>query len=222
MVTAVNKNSPTIAVVIGVLTATIPTILLFRAVTFLCFVPLVFGSISILLGLLAFRTDSQLRRHVGWITIGLMFVAVSLPFGIIAYHNQSGYPIVLVINDDYRGPVRLIIDQQNGVDISLKDETYTYVIPASGILVIKDDSPFGKWHSMTATYANGRSIPIDHENNLPSNSITLHSFGYGVRTQNGKEVRDIGYFVGTKAEFRKFVEVQLGFLWVVLPPYGTF
>ncbi len=168
--------------------------------------PLVLGSLSILLGLFALRTDSQLRRHVGWIAFVLMVVAVGVPFGMIAYHNRSGDPIVLVIHNGYRGPAKLIIDRKGGVDIPLKDGKHTYVIPASGILVIKDDSPFRHWHSMTASYANGQIIPIDYERRLPSDSVTLHSLGSGVRTQNGKSEEYIEYFVGTKAEMRKYAD----------------
>lgn len=203
-----NKGSAWAAVVIGTLTATVPTFVLFQAVTFLFVVPLVLGLVCILLGVIALRTGGRFARHVGWIATILMLVAVVLPFGLIAYHNRSGYPIVLVVPDGYRGPVRLIIDRRQGVEVPLVDGKYTYRIPETGTLVIKDDSPFRQWHSMTAVYSSGKPIPIDHEDNLPADAVSLHSLGSGVRTQGGKQEEYIEDFVGTKAELRKYVDRQ--------------
>ena len=83
------------------------------------------------------------------IALVLLLVAVTVPFGLIAYHNRSGYPIVLVIPDDYRGPVLLIIDRERGVDVPLRDGVYEYRIPEGGKLLIRDDQPFCQWHPIT-------------------------------------------------------------------------
>jgi hypothetical protein len=201
-----NKRSGWAAIIVGTLLATLPTFVLFQMVTLLFVVPLVLGLLCVLLGVTALRKEGKFVRHVGWIAVTLMLVAVILPFGMIAYHNRLGYPIVLVVPEGYRGPVRLIIDRQQGVDVRLIDEKYTYHIPETGMLLIKDDSPFRQWHSMTAMYTDGKLIPIDHPGNLPSDAVSLHSLGSGARIQGGKREEYIEDFVGTKAELRKYVD----------------
>jgi hypothetical protein len=202
----VNRLRPVVAVMIGVVTATIPTFLLYRAVTFLCFIPLAIGTFSIILALCALGGDSKLSRHVIWLTLALLLVAVSVPYGLIGYYNQPGYPIVLVIPDAYRGPVRLIIDGQKGVDKPLKDKKYTYIIPSSGTLVIKDSGPFHQWHSMTAAYASGQKIPIEYQDKPSKASVVLFSLGSGVTTQGGRREESIDYFLGTETEKRQYVD----------------
>lgn len=195
-----NKQSGTVAVIIGVLTATIPTFLLFQAVTFLFIVPLVLGILCIGLGVVSIRNEGRLLRHVGWFAVIIMLIAVVLPFGMIAYNSRSGYPIVMVIPDGYRGPVRLIINNQEGVEVPLENGKYTYHIPESGTLLIKDDSPFRQWISMTTVYSNGKPIPMDNGGTLPPDAVSLHSLGSWVKMQGEKKEESIENFVGTKAE----------------------
>jgi len=136
-----------------------------------------------------------------------MLAAVLLPFGMVAFHRSSGYPIVMVITDGYTGPVRLIIDEYQGAEVPLENDKYTYHIPKSGTLLIKDGSPFRRWHSMTATYKNGVPIPIDNERTRPADAISLHYVGSGVKTHGGKEC--IEYIIGTKADLYKYREERL-------------
>jgi hypothetical protein len=198
-----NKVSGWLAVLIGVLTATIPTFMLMRVVTFLFFVPLVLGVLCVVLGVAALRTDRKFARHIGWIAAILMLIGVILPSGLIAYHNRSGYPIVVVVPEGYRGPVELIIDRQQGVDIPLVDGKYTYHIPQTGTLVIKDDSPFRQWHPETAMYTSGKRIPMAYEGNLPPDTVARHSLG--------SNQERIHYFVGTTTELRKYADRPLPF-----------
>lgn len=194
-----NKQPGIAAIVIGVFTATIPTTLLFLAVTYLFLVPFVLGIVCIGLGVVAIDSEGKLFRYVGWLSVGIMLVAVVLPFGVIAYHRQSGYPIVLVIPEGYRGPVRLVVDEEDGVDVPLEKGKFTYHIPQSGTLRIKDDSPFRRWHPETAMYTNGRPIPIDYNETLAADTVSLHSFGSGAEGT-------VEYFVGTKIELQDYFE----------------
>jgi hypothetical protein len=201
-----NRPGGRAALVIGVVTATIPTYVLFQAVTFLFVVPLLLGHVCIGLGVLALRTKSRFLRHVGLLAAVLMLIAILLPLGMIAYNSRSGYPIVMVIPEGYRGPVKLVIDRKEGVDVPLEDGKYTFHLPRSGTLRIKDDSPFRQWHSMTAFYTNGEPIPTDDEDHLPPDVVSLHSLGSGVKIQGGTQEEYIEDFVGTKAEFRTYVD----------------
>jgi hypothetical protein len=196
------------AVVIGVLTATIPTIILFQGVTFLFVVPLALGIVCIHLGVVALRAEGKRLRHVGWLAVILMLVAVGLPFGMISYHNQPGHSILMVIPEGYRGPVKLIIDKRHGVNVPLVNGTYTYHIPQDGTLRIQDDSPFRKWHTMTAVYTNGNPIPRDDERTQPPDTVFLHSLGSGTSSQEGRQEEYIKDFVGTKSEFQSYITTQ--------------
>jgi hypothetical protein len=200
-----NRSSGWAAVIIGTLTATIPTVMLFQAVTYLFVVPLVLGLLCIVLGVTALRTEGTYGKHVGWIAVILMLVGVIVPFGMIAYYDRSGYPIVLVVPTEYRGPIRLIIDRKNGLEVPLVNKKYTYRVPETGTLLIKDDSPFRQWHSMTVIYANGKLIPNNYEGKLPPDTVSHHSLGSGVKTQDGKRQEYMEDFIGTKAEFKKYV-----------------
>src|SRR5438105_1363061 len=95
------KTSGVVAVIVGVFTASVPTFLLYQAVTFLFVIPLILGVLCILLGLVALRTDSSISRHAGWLALVILCIAVGVPFGLIAYHSRSGHPIVLVMPTDY-------------------------------------------------------------------------------------------------------------------------
>ena len=202
--TVMNKKAGLAAIVIGVLTVTVPTFILFQAVTYLFVVPLALGIFCIGLGVIFRRTESRFLRGVGWIAVIIMLYAIVLPFGLIAYLNRLGYPIELVIPDGYRGRVRFVIDRTQGVHVQLKDGKYTYHIPQSGTLIIKDDGPFRQWHSLTAVYANGMPIPNDYKDNLPADAVTLHSLGAGVRGQGSEREEFFEKFVGANAERRKY------------------
>jgi hypothetical protein len=73
------NHSTRTAQVLGLITATIPTIRLYQAVTLLSLVPLFRGIFCIVLGLFASNTSSPLARHVGWIAFVLILLAVLLP-----------------------------------------------------------------------------------------------------------------------------------------------
>jgi hypothetical protein len=201
MESAVRNTTPaTVAVIVGVVAAVIPTALLFLAVNLLFVIPLAAGIVCIVLGVVGFRTDSPLGRHVGWLAVLLMIVAVGVPFGLIAYHNRSGHPIVLVVPAGYRGTIRLVIDRERGAEVPLQNGRYTYHIPDDGTLTIKDDSPFRQWHSLTVFDTSGNAIPEDIEDKCPPGVVTIRSLGSGTRTQNGERENFIDYFVGTGAE----------------------
>jgi hypothetical protein len=117
---------------------------------------------------------------------------------------------VLVVPDGYKGPLRLIIDKEQGIEIPLEDGEYIYRYAENGTLMIKDASPFRHWHSLTAIYANGKPIPIDHEGNVPPDAVSLHFLGSGVSAQGNKEEHYIEDFVGTREEFRKYADRPYG------------
>jgi hypothetical protein len=74
------SHSACTAEVFSLITATIPTILFYQAVTLLFMIPLFTGILCIVLALLASRTSSSLARHVGWIALILIPLASIFPF----------------------------------------------------------------------------------------------------------------------------------------------
>jgi hypothetical protein len=132
--------------------------LLFQAVTFLFVVPLVLGLLSVLLGVTALRNEGKYARHVGWIAVALMLLAVILPFGMIAYHNRSGPPVEIVVTSGFKGPIWIVEDPQAGGVIPKVEGKYRVNIPKSGVLRVKTTDMFTKWHSETWRYADGKLI----------------------------------------------------------------
>src|SRR5262249_9604745 len=82
-----------------------------------------------------------------------------------------------------------------------KDGCYTCIIPENGILHVKGKGPFYRWHSTTATFASGNSIPEGTERL----SEDVVAFWHGGSRPGGL----LYDFIGTKAElaaFRKEIE----------------
>jgi hypothetical protein len=200
------KTRGVAAVIIGLWTATGPTYLLWQAVSLLFLLPLTLGVVSIVIGVLAIRSDASYWRHVGWIAGVLFGMGILVPCGLIIDAERSGYPIVLVIPDGYRGPIRLTIDKKKGVDIPLHDGRYTYPICQGGTLIIKDARPFYRWHSEMATYAGGKSIPRFEDGHAPPEVVWLHDLGSGVRSWGGNREEYMLYFLGTDVEAKQFNE----------------
>jgi hypothetical protein len=199
-------HPPAVALVLGLLTATVPTACFLRASGSFCVLPVVLGSLSVLLALMAARNDSPPRRQVVWIAVALGVVSVCFPCVTISEGNPSGPPIRLVLPVGYRGPICLLVDRSEGLAIPLEGGGYTYRIPASGILVIQDDGPFYQWHCFRAAYANGQPIPVDDDNELAADAVMLQDLGGATRTLDGREQEKLLFFVGTRAEVRAYRE----------------
>ncbi len=181
-----------IAVLLGIFTAVIPTCLLFQMVTYLFVVPFVAGATAIGLGIIARNRSRPSVMWIGASAVVLCVLGTCGPFAFLEYERYSGHPIEFVIADGYRGPIRLSIDPVNGEEVPLTDGVYTYRIGPDGTMRIKDASPFRRWHTTRARYANGTPIPIDHDHDPNPDRLFFQSVGAG---------RDhIDCFVGTYAE----------------------
>jgi hypothetical protein len=72
-----------IGILLGGMATTVPTVILYLMVTWLFLIPLVLGSLSVLLGLVALRTESPLRRHAFPIQMILVLVSIFLPIVVL-------------------------------------------------------------------------------------------------------------------------------------------
>lgn len=202
-----NRNSGWTAVVIGTLTATIPTYILFRMVNLFVIVPLVLGALCILLGLISLRTERTFSKYVGWIAAALMLIAVLLPFGMIAYLNRLGCPIDTVVPSGFRGPIWIVKDAQAGEVIPKIEGEYRIKIPKSGVLRVKSTDMFSVWHSETWRYSDGKTLPKRGPTEVPDNVVALReSGGFMTATRNGKELTFMAYYIGTRSEAKQFIE----------------
>jgi hypothetical protein len=201
-----NRRIGCTAIAIGTATAVIPTIILFAAVTYLFVIPLAIGLFCVFLGITVLLVDGEYAKHVGWIVAILASIGWVAPFGIIAYYEQPGHPIALVVPDGYRGEVKLSVDREQGIKIPLTDGRYVYNISDNGELIIMDAGPFRRWHETTCTYRNGNPIAIAVGDGTSSDAVQLHSLGSGKRFDGVKTEEYVEFFVGTNAELRKHYE----------------
>lgn len=200
---AMNREAGSTAIFVGIVVAAIPTIVLFRAVTFLFIVPLLAGMICVAFGIAVRRPESGLGADVAWAGVLVAILGAIVPFGIIAYYDRSGPPIVMVMPEGYRALVKLIVDSQQGIDVPLEGGKYTYYIPESGTLLIKDGSPFRWWHSEGAKFSDGTSLPMSHEG--ARDTVSFHGSGTVSQTVGGKTQVSFENFVGTMAEWEQCV-----------------
>src|SRR5579871_4078007 len=98
------RVSAKFAIVIGAMTAVIPTLLLALDVNYLCFVPFMLGLFCLSVGVMSLGSGQKVGRLVGWSALALSTFAIVFPFGAIAISNRPGHDIVYVIPHGYRGP----------------------------------------------------------------------------------------------------------------------
>jgi hypothetical protein len=205
-----NQNQGVIAVGLGLATAIIPTAILFLMLNLLFWIPLAVGLVFVVLGIRSILKDSWLSQRVGWFALGSMILVVGGTFGITAYLDRSGPPVVIIVPNGFRGPIKLSVDSKNGAEIPLADGRYTVRIPASGHLVIKSADPFTQWHSETAMFENGESLSKDHENRLPPEKVRLIDLGSRLSRSGHSNDESLNYFVGNEFDFRLFKQGKPG------------
>jgi hypothetical protein len=111
--------------------------------------------------------------------------------------SQSGR-VHFIVPNGYRGAVLIYTNQPDGITLEVRDGRYVCEIPETGILRIKGNGPFYKWHSTTASFANGDPILLAHEpERLTENAVAFWSGG----SRPGGLVYD---FIGTRAENQSF------------------
>jgi hypothetical protein len=145
-----------------------------------------------------------MKRAVTWsnlsrsLSIATAVISVSLPLGCSRRSPNLHY----VIPNDFRGAFIIYTRRPDGVvlprSVSGGVETFTCSIPTNGILFVEGDRPFYGGYQLSASFADGRSIPIaSNGDELPAGTVAL--WGGGSRT--GGMLYD---FVGTTTEAQRF------------------
>lgn len=127
-------------------------------------------------------------RHQSWLTFLLLTFLI---FGC----GSSTPKIHFQISDDFSGDFVIVKNDGQGIVVPRKDDKYIIKIPKNGILRIKSYVPFDQWHTVSASFLSGKTIPYGHEGTVPNDGKAL----WFVANSNTK----VWYFLGTKKEFDK-------------------
>jgi hypothetical protein len=80
---------------------------------------------------------------------------------VVAGCSDSGKPVLLIVPNGFRGEFQVVKDSAQGADPVERNGEWVFEIPPSGVLRVKDDSPFYRWHSERARYANGQPASVE-------------------------------------------------------------
>jgi len=144
---------------VGLLTAVLPTTCLFVGVNVYFFVPLLVGLGCVVVG--CFRMPEARKGSATGLGLVLCLAAAVGPFALAAYAHRPGKPIRVVLPRGYRGEFSIVKDRAKGQELRMEGGVWVFEIPAGGVLVVKDDSPFYLWHEETYVYADGRAAKVE-------------------------------------------------------------
>lgn len=191
------KNRDGILLSIGLLTAVIPTVLLFMSVTYLFAATLATGIVATVLG---FSNPSKVRRISG---ISVCTLSVVGSFGLIAYASSSGYPIKPIIPNDFTGEIRIHLDEQNGTPPERTEDYWVYRIGDDGALLTTNVKPFYRWHQTRAEFRDGRVI-LDYASDIFQNhGYKLEGGGTSI---TGNDPNPTHHWTLTKLDANKSLE----------------
>lgn len=119
--------------------------------------------------------------------------------------HSSGPPIDMIVPKGFTGPIWIVLDE-SAPDLSLIDGRYRVTIPVKGVLRTRSFLPFERWHVFTARYDDGSPIPHPSAGSrLNPEMIALRGGHSGVTNKDGREYREIRYFVGTEKQTSDFL-----------------
>ena len=91
--------------------------------------------------------------------------------------NTSPTVIQVVLPNDYVGAFEIRPDSQSGDTVQRIDGVIRYLIPESGSLGVKRVIGFGDWHTLQASYVDGRIIQVSIDANPTVAHIVLVAMG---------------------------------------------
>ena len=152
-------------VAMGLATAILPSLWLLMSYTYLFVVPLLAGIACAVVGCLS--PLLAMNRRTANILLALCFAAGAAPVALALYYELPGRPIKIVLPVGYRSHFSIIKNRATGQDLEVKDGAYVFEIPARGVLVVKDDSPFYSWHEEIFVYADGQPATVEPCGTIP-------------------------------------------------------
>lgn len=91
----------------------------------------------------------------------LRIVASLASWVLVVGCNRSGKPIMITLPDGFVGEFRIVKDSQTGQEPLERGRSLIYKIPESGILHVKDDRPFYRWHAESIYYESGKHVTCE-------------------------------------------------------------
>jgi hypothetical protein len=154
--------SALLTISLGVFTLVVPTALLYLSVTYLFAVPLFAGLVIVVWGVVMLRSPAESRQvRYGFAAALLLAVAaIGGPIGLCFYASSSGKPIRIIVPQEFVGEVKIVLDAQQGDDVTPEGDWYVYRVPPGGTLRVKSLAPFFWWHSEEVVYPDGRSAKV--------------------------------------------------------------
>ena len=90
----------------------------------------------------------------------IVLAGVVLAAGWMVYARRTRYErIRLIVPDGFRGHIRIQFDCPDGDRIRSSGGFSELLVPASGVLRVRDPDPFLRWHTLVAQTQSGKSIP---------------------------------------------------------------
>ncbi len=127
-----------------------------------------------------------------------------LLFLLVAGCSRSGHPVEIIVPTGFTGPIWIVEDAQKGKPIPLVGGRYRVEVPEGGVLTVSSTDLFQQWHSESARFADGTTIPV--KSDPPDDAVVLRGGGYTQLSRDGREFRFLAYYVGTKEAAKPFLE----------------
>ena len=147
-------------------------------------------------------------------TLTLLFPVLVACVGCSSY----GSPVHFVVPIGFKGPIRLVLDESNGIEVTTTNGKLFYRIPSTGTLSVTSFKPFEPLSVRTTAYEDGTPIPQEYETwtgpngekpTLGKDSVVFQSRGFSQRNDDPPVMT---FFVGSIVEFEEWPRQQPPFL----------
>jgi hypothetical protein len=128
--------------------------------------------------------------------LGTAAIALSAVCGCHRFVTSPHVHYVVPIG--FRGAIVVYTNDAAGTSLPSQKNSYTCIVPETGILRLREKGPFYSWHTTSASFADGTSIPVAQPDASIEDETIL--FWSGGARPDGM----IYDFVGTKAEKKLF------------------
>jgi hypothetical protein len=89
-------------------------------------------------------TGRSTRRR--WFQFGLLVIAVWMLVGWLSYKMREGRPVEFIVPMNFQGTIEVVLDEDSGERMELKNGSYVLTVPQSGVILVTDTGPFRRWH----------------------------------------------------------------------------
>ena len=120
--------------------------------------------------------------------------------------QPSGPHVAFEIPVNFTAEIWVVDDPAGGTPFARDGDRYVVKVPHNGVYKASSVEVLRQPHSESARAWNGTVILRDSRNIIPDDVVTLRGGGYFTRTDGGRTVSFVAYFVGIKERARKFLE----------------